>query len=687
MNIEDIHRVANRKRLVEDLSKVQEKVTKENVELIKLQVAQDTAYWELKEKLSQVKGDHERLQQNMLELQMQYETLSGRHQDELRHRPETLNKLSATRKICEVLEELTEQCKQTSSRTKADQAALYDAYMKSDKVVRDLKQSHLQVKEQSSQVIQELKSKLQLLSEHQSQMKEVYCGAQRRADAEILELKSALHGKDELAATVNELKRSLDVTKIDLEKRDANILNLQRELKNMANAVNSQLAEAKSILMKKDNDLKNAAEQLESLKKALTNQEDFTKSVCDQNSSLQDKLALIEEEHQKALVTNESFKADLEKMTCMCEKLNNNMAILRGENEALIKDVNNKRETLTLYEEELESFKKQLLDADMKIDRITSDLSNTTEQCVMKTARIEKLEAEIETLNKNLTDSETALINNREATEEKEKKLAAIIQEKNNELDSKTSTIIQASFDLQTVKEEHAKLQMELQKMKRDWEMEMENAREKERMLKARVSQCEAAIRGKDEELSREMTKFLQERNEMEKEKNVLQEKIRGLEKRINNIMKEASNARGEPARFEPEPEDVAVMLTPQGTQDHKKNGSPILQTPQRNNSLEDMLFDYFSEPSVDSLDTVNMQRQFAALSHGQRMLPEPEALANLKRRRRPDTPVHGQAASLSKPANDVFTAPQPKNKERRFFKNFRPTPITKGVDKPKKRK
>ncbi|CAH2244872.1 jg23081 [Pararge aegeria aegeria] len=469
-------------------------------------------------------------------------------------------------------------------------------------------------------------------------MKEVYCGAQRRADAEILELKSALHGKDELAATVNELKRSLDVTKIDLEKviverilaslvskrqtfqRDANILNLQRELKNMANAVNSQLAEAKSILMKKDNDLKNAAEQLESLKKALTNQEDFTKSVCDQNSSLQDKLALIEEEHQKALVTNESFKADLE--------------------------------TLTLYEEELESFKKQLLDADMKIDRITSDLSNTTEQCVMKTARIEKLEAEIETLNKNLTDSETALINNREATEEKEKKLAAIIQEKNNELDSKTSTIIQASFDLQTVKEEHAKLQMELQKMKRDWEMEMENAREKERMLKARVSQCEAAIRGKDEELSREMTKFLQERNEMEKEKNVLQEKIRGLEKRINNIMKEASNARGEPARFEPEPEDVAVMLTPQGTQDHKKNGSPILQTPQRNNSLEDMLFDYFSEPSVDSLDTVNMQRQFAALSHGQRMLPEPEALANLKRRRRPDTPVHGQAASLSKPAN-----------------------------------
>lgn len=57
-----------------------------------LKVAQDTAYWDLKEKLQQVEGNHERLQQNMVEVQMQHEAISGQYQDELRLRPETLNK-------------------------------------------------------------------------------------------------------------------------------------------------------------------------------------------------------------------------------------------------------------------------------------------------------------------------------------------------------------------------------------------------------------------------------------------------------------------------------------------------------------------------------------------------------------------------------------------------------------------
>lgn len=55
-------------------------------------MAQDTAYWDLKERLSGVQSEHERLQQNMLDVQMQHEALSAQYQDELRLRPETLNK-------------------------------------------------------------------------------------------------------------------------------------------------------------------------------------------------------------------------------------------------------------------------------------------------------------------------------------------------------------------------------------------------------------------------------------------------------------------------------------------------------------------------------------------------------------------------------------------------------------------
>lgn len=56
------------------------------------QVAQDAAYYELKEKYDQLEGNHERLQQNMVQVQMEKEAISGQYQDELRLRPETLNK-------------------------------------------------------------------------------------------------------------------------------------------------------------------------------------------------------------------------------------------------------------------------------------------------------------------------------------------------------------------------------------------------------------------------------------------------------------------------------------------------------------------------------------------------------------------------------------------------------------------
>ncbi|CAH2044845.1 unnamed protein product, partial [Iphiclides podalirius] len=76
-----------------EVEKLREKVSRETTKIIKLKVAQDTAYWDLKEKLQQVENNHERLQQNMVEVQMQHEAISGQYQDELRLRPETLNKL------------------------------------------------------------------------------------------------------------------------------------------------------------------------------------------------------------------------------------------------------------------------------------------------------------------------------------------------------------------------------------------------------------------------------------------------------------------------------------------------------------------------------------------------------------------------------------------------------------------
>ncbi|KAM3959286.1 uncharacterized protein ACR2FA_006590 [Aphomia sociella] len=159
MDINEFSKVASRKRLNADAEKLREKVSREATKIIKLKVAQDTAYWDLKEKLHQVEGNHERLQQNMVEVQMQHEAISGQYQDELRLRPDTLNKLSSTREICDVLEDYSERLKETLTRCKADQASLCEAYQKSGQVVRELKLQHTQLDEKNRQKIENLEEK------------------------------------------------------------------------------------------------------------------------------------------------------------------------------------------------------------------------------------------------------------------------------------------------------------------------------------------------------------------------------------------------------------------------------------------------------------------------------------------------------------------------------------------------
>ncbi|XP_049877842.1 CAP-Gly domain-containing linker protein 1-like [Pectinophora gossypiella] len=222
MDIAEINKVAGRKRMSTDVEKLREKVSRENKKIIKLKVAQDTAYWDLKEKLRQVETNHEKLQQNMLEVQMQYETVSGQYQDELRHRAETLNKLASTREICTVLEDYSERLRETLSRCKADQAALYEAYQHSGQVLREFKTQQLQQDEKNKQIIDSLQDKLKLTTEHHNQLLQYFTEEKQRAVAEIREVKdrlaAAVEKANELGAANNELSAQLEYGRRELEK-------------------------------------------------------------------------------------------------------------------------------------------------------------------------------------------------------------------------------------------------------------------------------------------------------------------------------------------------------------------------------------------------------------------------------------------------------------------------------------
>nr|XP_034833633.1 kinesin-1 heavy chain-like [Maniola hyperantus] len=305
----DINRIKNtiiRRNLVEDVSRIKAKISEDNKRIVQIQVNRDTVLGELERQFAELKGDHERLQQNMLELQAQHEALSSQYEQELRHRAETLHKCEGTRKISEVLERGEEQAQLRFAQTKKDVAMIGEVYRQADLQVQNLMQTYVTKTAEAKQRYDKLKSQAKQMRIHELQMLEMYNENKNRVEATLREMCA-------LQSHADELQRKYDVTSAELDKRNSEISTLQREKRNIINNINSQMTEANNILSKKDNDLKSAGEEIEALKKALANQEQFAKMQGDQNNELQEKMALMEEEHQKVIETNEkNYKTKIE---------------------------------------------------------------------------------------------------------------------------------------------------------------------------------------------------------------------------------------------------------------------------------------------------------------------------------------------------------------------------------------
>ncbi|CAH0731578.1 unnamed protein product, partial [Brenthis ino] len=673
MEIGEINNVANRKRINVEVEKLREKVSRETAKIIKLKVAQDTAYWDLKEKLQQVEGNHERLQQNMVEVQMQHETMSGQYQDELRLRPDTLNKLTSTREICEVLEDYGERLKETLSRCKADQAALCAAYRESGRRVRDLTQRQLQADERHRLLVDSLQDKVKVGSEHHNQLLQLFSATRQQAEADVGELKNkldqALHLKDNLVNNVNELNRKLELCTFDVEKKEQTISNLQRDMKQLLQDFNSQSSDAKNTLMKQEKDLKEALEANSSLKAALNNQEQFTKSVCEQNNILQEKVAALEDEKSSSTAIIHDLENKLQDAININEGLNNDVRSLREDRERLLTDTNDKEQLLRSYKEDVEKLNEQISGMDEEKNEITSNLNKVVEELNEKHRNIEELTATIQHLNQKIAENENTYKEHCELSEEQLKELRARVEALDRELDAKATAITQLMSELKLSTDIRSKLETTLQKAKKEIDIERDNVKERERKMNERINKLETDVKDKEDELSKQMSIILEMRNEKDR----LQEKIQGMQNTIDNIQKELTGRRAPPP---PADHDDNAVLTP--ARKNFEPASPSIQkpvefaVPRKEPKLDSMLYNIFSDSSMegDTLDVSEVNRRFAALARGERVSPAP--LAALKRRAgvaaparapRPQQECDG-SISLSQVKNDM------KMKERSFFKN-----------------
>ncbi|KAI5634596.1 hypothetical protein NE865_12721 [Phthorimaea operculella] len=641
MDIAGINKIATRKRMSADVEKLRDKISKENKKIIKLKVAQDTAYWDLKEKLRQVETNHEKLQQNMLEVQMQYETVSGQYQDELRHRAETLNKLASTREICSVLEDYSERLRDTLARCKADQAALYEAYQQSGQLLRDLKTQQIQQGEKSRQTIESLEEKLKLTTDHHTQLLQYFNEEKQRSATELQEEKKKLNavlGKNnELLAANTELGALVDHSRRELEKKEESIQTLQRNIKQCIQEFNSQASEMKNSMLKQEKELKEATASNESLKQALHNQEAFTKTVCDQNNQLQEKLALLEEEQTKSLNIVQELKAQLQEVGQVKEQLQNEVTALKEKNSALDMDIFNKNEVIANLEIELQRLTDQIAALDLEKTEVISALEKAGVEAQALVTKVQELSDTGVLMEKRIEEIEDAMKASKITADEKIKELTTTIEEKNKDLDSKASSISQLMDEIKKMSDTRSNLENILQKVRQDLVHEKDAAGEMEKRMTMRVEQLEAIVRNKEVELSKNLSVIMDLRADKER----LTDKIESMQIKIDNIQKEITRPAITQPRIEPEQDDNAVMLTPgrQPRNQVPQNMSMDPPPPRKEPKNDSLLFNFLSDNSMDGDKTIDanlVNRHFEAMSRGERLSP---VLSGLKRRRNAGVP------------------------------------------------
>ncbi|XP_026332848.1 myosin-11-like [Hyposmocoma kahamanoa] len=543
MDITDINKVATRKRMSADVEKLREKVSRENKKIIKLKVAQDTAYWDLKEKLREVETNHAKLQQNMLEVQMQYETVSGQYQEELRHRPEVMNKLGSTREICNVLVEYSERLRETLSRCKADQSALCEAYQQLGQMVSEMKTQHLQKEEKTNQVIENLQDKLKMSTDHQSQLAQYFTTEKQRVDVELVavknELASALASKEQLIATNTDRNRELDQCHQELEKKEEALARLQRDTEQLIHDFNVQASEIKSEMSRVEKELKEATASNDSLKTALNNQDTYTRSICEQNNALQEKIAALEEEQNTTGNIVKELRANIQGATKANDFLKAELGISIDQNKYLEKEIIHKTKLLADAEKEKQELLSKISIMEKENGGKVADLNKAANEVKSLSLRIQELTIADGELAKQIEDMEDALKASRDAADAKITELATIIETKNQELDSKASTISHLMTEVKTAVDARAKLEITLQSTKSDIAMERQATMGKEQKMIQQIEKLEVVVRAR------------------------LQDKIKDMQKKIDNIQKELTGSLIRPPAIQPELDDNAVMLTP----------------------------------------------------------------------------------------------------------------------------
>ncbi|XP_041352209.1 synaptonemal complex protein 1-like isoform X2 [Gigantopelta aegis] len=438
----------------ERLSSLHAKLHQEADKIRKWKVQTEIDLKTKEKKIQEASGTIENLRKSILELQLQNENLSLKLQDEMSNREVTSQKISATRELCNILKDHTVKLEERLVQCETERTEL-----------KYVGKEHLQQFEELSAKFKELQitaidnhnnlvNQLQVEREDRSKLEEQM--AMKLGDAEN-QLKDLMDKCDEKDIEIRNVRTIM-------QKNDDKIHTMEQTVEHLQKKITEQVTD----IEEKQKLYDESSTELASIKQHRCSLEAQLSSICQELSEMKEaklhieQAMLIEQNQHEVTLTEIRNEVEVLSITLQQEKHKNTEYERQlSESSALCENLKSSRDILIIEKTELEN----------KIVDMQNSLDLIKEQCECDRQKINQLQEEYATKEKELLESQQTCNDLKNQISELEK----YIQEKeheNSSLQDKLTSLnllLEKNMDeLQKVNEQHQLTENQVTKLQED---------------------------------------------------------------------------------------------------------------------------------------------------------------------------------------------------------------------------
>ncbi|XP_006821519.1 uncharacterized protein LOC102805622 [Saccoglossus kowalevskii] len=394
-----------------------------NVEAEKIQKWKTTTEIEIRQKDKKIIDGQQTIEsqrKSILELQLQSENLSAKLQEEMDNRVEIIQKIDATREMCNLLKDHTSKVQEKLSVCKKSKDDLEIQNKENMEHFQELSEQFKTLTLNHNNMVNDLSTKISDVQEENSKIKEEAHLQEIQMKEKYELLKAELINKDQKISEINEqleLKKEqiskLQDTSASLEQKLADSESLTDMQKNELIEAHNQIEERKEDITKLQdvklgledtvNELRDNIMELASARdKLCESMKEFNKT----SSEKQCELSQVQEELNKA---KEYYEKEKKHDTVFIAQLEAQQHQLQGEISGLRDELKEALEREKNSYDKLDKVRQQLDSTSSEHNSVVQDLQKVTEEKIILENKLEESAEEIDQLKKDVKESHSTI--------------------------------------------------------------------------------------------------------------------------------------------------------------------------------------------------------------------------------------------------------------------------------------